>query len=296
MVRIATVADKVDIVELLRHAPFRHIHADWRLPVDWLGEESFVVIPKMPLPDPVETVTTKLFPQRSLLLGCLVATADPAPAAWVRAAALAYIDQPEVALGKMLEYVENYLAKEKGVTQLAWLIVDKWPLAWLPAFDFHQENEIVTYLKQDLLVPPARAVAELKLRPARLQDMPRLAEMERAAFDPLWRHSQASLCLALAQTISFDVAIWRGRLVGFQFSTAARRQGAHLSRLTVDPAVQGVGIGSALLAHAIQGYQQQGLRYISLNTQVDNAPSLHLYHKFGFQLVDDPLPVMVKSL
>jgi hypothetical protein len=29
---------------------------------------------------------------------------------------------------------------------------------------------------------------------------------------------------------------------------------------------------------------------------VDNAPSLHLYHKFGFQSVADRLPVMVKSL
>jgi ribosomal protein S18 acetylase RimI-like enzyme len=52
------------------------------------------------------------------------------------------------------------------------------------------------------------------------------------------------------------VAEWQGRLVGFQFSTSARRRGAHLSRLTVDPAA-GQGIGSALLAHAIEEYQRR---------------------------------------
>jgi ribosomal protein S18 acetylase RimI-like enzyme len=295
MVRVATTADKADIMELLRHAPFRHIHADWRLPVDWLGEESFVVIPKTPLPHPVETMTMKLFPQRSLLLGCLVATADPVPAAWVRAAALDYIDQPEVALEKMVTRVGAYLA-QLGVTQLAWLIIDRWPLAWLAALDFYQDNEIETYLKQDLTLPTVRTVDDLIIRPAGVEDLPRLAELEAAAFDPLWRHSLAALRLAYGQTLSFDVAVWRGRLVGFQFSTTARRRGAHLSRLTVDPAVQGLGIGSALLAHAIEGYRRQQLAYISLNTQVDNAPSLHLYRKFNFRPVDDRLPVMVKSL
>jgi ribosomal protein S18 acetylase RimI-like enzyme len=295
MVRVATTADKTDIVELLRHAPFRHIHADWRLPVDWLGEDSFVVIPKTPLPEKLESFTAKLFPQRSMLMGCLAATADPVPAAWVRAAALNYIEQPEVALGKMLAHVEAYLV-QTAVTELAWLVVDTWPLAWLANFDFQQVNEIETYLKQDLSLPALRPVPDLTIRPAELDDMPCLAQMETAAFDPLWRHSLNSLRLAINQTISFDVALWRGRLIGFQLSTAARRHGAHLSRLTVDPAVQGLGIGSALLAHAIEGYRQQGLQYVSLNTQIDNFPSLNLYRKFSFKPANDRLPVMVKSL
>jgi ribosomal protein S18 acetylase RimI-like enzyme len=295
LIRVATQADKADIVELLRHAPFRHIHADWRLPVDWLGQESFVVIPKVPLPQSVESVRSKLFAQRCLLSGCLAATADPVPAAWVRAAALDYIEQPEVALGKMLAAVEAALV-ESAVSELAWLIVDTWPLAWLPDFDFYQVNEIETYIKQDLSLPTVRPLPDLTIRPAHLDDMLRLAEMETAAFDPLWRHSLDSLRLALSQTISFTVAVLEDQLVGFQFSTVARRRGAHLSRLTVDPDRQGLGIGSALLTHALEEYRRQGLQYVSLNTQMDNFPSLNLYRKFNFEPTGDRLPVMVKSL
>jgi ribosomal protein S18 acetylase RimI-like enzyme len=295
MVRVATEADKVDIVELLRHAPYRHIHSDWRLPVDWLGEKSFVVIPKTPLPHTLESVTAKLFSQRSLLLGCLAATADDSPAAWVRAVALDYIEQPEVALGKMLAEVEAYLG-QTAVTELAWLIVDGWPMAWLPNFGFQQVNEIETYMKDDLTLPPIRSVPDLIIRPAGMDDMPGLARLEKAAFGPLWRHSLSSLRLAYSQTISFTVAIWRNQLVGFQFSTTARRRGAHLSRMTVDPDMQGLGIGSALLAHAIGEYKQQGVQYVSLNTQIDNFPSLKLYRKFNFEPTNDRLPVMVKSI
>lgn len=295
MVRVATEADKVDIVELLRHAPFRHIHADWRLPVDWLGEKSFVVIPKMPLSERLDTFTTKLFPQRSMLMGCLVATADPAPASWVRAAALDYIEQPEVALGEMLAQVEAALV-ETAVTHLAWLIIDTWPLAWLANYDFFQANEIETYVKEDLSLPPQPPAADLVVRPVVLDDMPVLAAMETAAFEPLWRHSLDSLRLAFSQTISFDVAEWQGQVVGFQFSTTARRRGAHLSRLTVSPDVQGKGVGSALLSHAIEGYRQRQLEYVSLNTQIDNYASLRLYEKFGFRPAEERLPVMVKSL
>lgn len=295
MVRVATETDKADIVDLLRQAPFQHIHADWRLPVDWLGEKSFVVIPKTPLPSTLTSVRTKIFPQRSRLLGCLAATADPAPAAWVRAAALAYIEQPEVALGEMLAEVEAQLVKV-GVTELAWLVVETWPMAWLPNFDFRQANEIETFIKPDLSLPPVRPVADLTIRPAAADDLARLAELETAAFDPLWRHSLDSLRLAYRQTANFTVAVWRGHVVGFQFSTSARRRGAHLSRLTVDPSMQGVGIGSALLAQAIESYRQQGLQYVSLNTQIDNFPSLQLYRKFNFEPTHDRLPVMVKSL
>ncbi len=295
MVRIATEADKADIVELLRHAPYSHVHADWRLPVDWLGQNSFVVIPKTPLPPRVQSFADRLFSQRCHLLGCLVATADPAPAAWVRAAALDYVEQPEVALGRMLAEVEASLVAT-AVTHLGWLVIEPWPLAWLDNFDFYQTNEIETLVKEDLSLPALPAVTDLTIRPVELSDMADLAALETAAFEPLWRHSLQSLCLAYKQTISFEVAEWRGQLAGFQFSTAARHRGAHLSRLTVTPTAHGQGIGAALLAQAIKGYRQRNLAYVSLNTQVDNNASLRLYQRFGFRPTNDRLPVMIKSL
>ena len=295
MIRIATEADKADIVELLRHAPFRHIHADWRLPIDWLGEKSFVVMPKLPLPAKFTSLTSKLFAPRCMLSGCLAATTDPFPAAWVRAAAVDQVRQPEAVLGDMLTHVIAVL-RETAVSQLGWLIVDKWPMAWLPEFGFQQVNEIETYIKPDLSLPSVQPKIELTIRQVVPDDLARLAEIEVAAFEPLWRHSLDSLRLAQSQTVNFTVAVWRGQVVGFQFSTAARQRGAHLSRMTVDPAMQGMGVGSALLTHAIESYRQRGLQYVSLNTQVDNYPSLKLYRKFEFEPTQDRLPVMVKTL
>ena len=40
-VRVANSGDKRVINRLIRGAPFCHIHADWRLPVDWLGWPEF---------------------------------------------------------------------------------------------------------------------------------------------------------------------------------------------------------------------------------------------------------------
>jgi ribosomal-protein-alanine N-acetyltransferase len=61
------------------------------------------------------------------------------------------------------------------------------------------------------------------------------------------------------------------------------RHAAHLVRLTINPGMQGYGIGSALLAHALRSYRQQGIRQVTLNTQTDNKAAQRLYAKFGFQ-------------
>jgi len=74
-VRVANSGDKRAIIRLIRGAPFCHIHADWRLPVDWLGWPEFLLYEGND--------------KDGDLVACLAATADPLPAAWVRIAAAA---------------------------------------------------------------------------------------------------------------------------------------------------------------------------------------------------------------
>ena len=136
---------------------------------------------------------------------------------------------------------------------------------------------------------------DLVIRPVDLEDLPLLEQIEAEAFEPLWRHSAEGLALAARQTLSFDVAERDGRVLGFQFSTATRR-GAHLSRMTVDPAFQRSGVGSALLAHALAGYQRLGAGQVTLNTQVDNYASQQLYERFGFQANGERFPVWAAAL
>jgi ribosomal protein S18 acetylase RimI-like enzyme len=127
--------------------------------------------------------------------------------------------------------------------------------------------------------------------------MAALAAVEAAAFDPLWRHSAEGLKLAQGQAICFDVALVGEQIAGFQYSASNYNgSSAHLVRITVHPAFQGTGVGSALMKAAIEQYRRQGLRRVSLNTQLDNFVSHRLYEKFGFYRSGDQLPVWVLEL
>jgi len=291
-VRVAVEADAPAISRLLRMAEGSHIHVDWRLPVDWLGTPHFVVIP-VPKQE-TGRLLSRLFAPQERLAACLVATADPPPAAWVRVAAVDQMpDTPEM-LGRMLAVVEASL-RETAVTQLGWLVGQDWPNRWLPELGFERSNAIETYVKEDFDLPPFHAPSELTLRTAHAPDFVALAEMEESAFEPLWRFSRETLALAYRDALCFDVAEWNGRLVGYQLSSSGPYS-AHLVRLTIAKDAQGQGVGSALLAQAIQTYHRLGLRRVTLNTQIDNITSQHLYQKFGFYATGEQAPIWSKSI
>jgi len=291
-VRVAVEADAPAISRLLRTAEGSHIHVDWRLPVDWLGSPSFVVIPAAK--QETGRLLSKLFAPQERLAACLVATADPLPAAWVRVAAVDHMpDTPEM-LGRMLAVVEASL-RETAVTQLGWLVGQDWPNRWLPELGFERTNAIETYVKEDFDLPRFHAPSDLTLRPAHTPDFAILAEMEKSAFEPLWRFSRETLALAYRDALCFDVAEWNGRLVGYQLSSSGPYS-AHLVRLTIARDAQGQGVGSALLAQAIHTYRRLGLRRVTLNTQIDNVTSQHLYQKFGFYATGEQAPIWSKSI
>ena len=291
-VRVAEKGDSSAISQLLRRVPYMHIHADWRLPAEWLGSPGFIVLPERDYDsDNGRSPLDKFLLPRTSLLGCLAATADPPPTAWVRVAA---VGESREMLAAMVARVTAYL-QETGVTELCWLATRAWPDTWLPGLGFFQANAIETYLKDDVWLPEGTAVPHLKIRPVKLTDMAVLEKIETAAFEPMWRHSAETFTLASRQSLCFDVAEMNGEVVAFQLSTRTD-SGAHLVRLTVDPRVQRQGIGSAVLAHAIHTYHHHGLRQVSLNTQLDNISSQFLYRKFGFYATGQRFPVWLLAL
>ena len=81
-IRTAQISDRHLLAQLWQTAGYVHVHAEWQLPVDWLGEPGFVVWD--------ESATRPLtFPPREemILRACLALIADPLPSAWVRIAA-----------------------------------------------------------------------------------------------------------------------------------------------------------------------------------------------------------------
>lgn len=288
-VRVATHSDAGAITILLRNAPFSHIHADWHYADTWLGSPSFVVVPASDSDLNEGSLSSRLFGPRKNLAACLAVAADPKPAAWVRVAAITEKTEVREIMASMLSAVTGTL-REENTTQIAWLLMEEWPETWLPDLGFEKINEVITYRKLGTDAPRITLPADLAIRPAETADLEALAEIESRAFESLWQHSLQGLSLAWQQAISFDVA-WIGETpIGFQFSSSTL-QGAHLSRITVDPAAQKGGIGSALLAHALEGYALQGISTITLNTQLDNIASQKLYERFGFRQSGERFPV-----
>ena len=273
--------DKGRVLTLLQRAERRHLHVDWRLPGDWFDIGVSVVAER----------------DSGKLAACLILGADPPPAAWVRLCALLGGADQRSLFGALFDAALPPL-RRSGVSQLGWLPQRVWPRSWMREVGFEIINEVETFLKQDLEIPPdAPDAPAAVVRPVQPGDFPRLAAIEAAAFDPLWRHSAKALELGLRQSISFNVAELDGRLVGFQYSVPGDEEdAAHLVRLTVSPDVQRRGVGSSLLTAAIDTYRQRGLYQISLNTQADNLASQRLYQKFGFTTAGYRLPVWSMEL
>lgn len=276
-IRPARRADTSEIYHLLQNCPYTHVHVDWFTPSDWLGKNTFVVAE-----------------ERGEITAVLAAAADTLPAAWMRAVALPKRPDTIHLLDQMLAYITPLLAAQ-GVTELGWISYHRWPDRWMNTLGFEQSNEIITYMKRDWSLPPLPP-SELIIRPVLHHDMAHLAMIERDAYDPLWRHSAPALHKALSHALTFEVALQDGRLIGFQHSTPAQENGAHLARITIDPHIQGKGYGSTLLAHTLHGYQKRGLAYASLNTQSDNYISRRMYEKFGFTETSFRLPLWCKHL
>jgi ribosomal protein S18 acetylase RimI-like enzyme len=265
------------VTGLLRSTRYTHLHVDWFTLDEWLGTGAFVGLER-----------------RDRLSAFLAAGADPLPAAWIRGMAMATDLDVASALRLLMDPVTARLRAD-GARELAAMTIHDWPAAVLPALGFEIVTEVVTMVQVDDRLPHLAAVPNLTLRQAREEDMPALARIEAAAFAPIWRYSAAGLRRALSQCLTFDVAVIDGELVGFQCSTASRR-GAHLARMTVAPAFQARGVGSALLARALDDYRRQRLLDVSLNTQIDNIVSQRLYARFGFRLTEERVPVWVLRL
>lgn len=272
-VRVAGPEDAAALGRLLQRTVRLHLHADWHRPKDWLGEPTFMAWERAD----------------GRWLACLAVVADPPPAAWVRVAAVEDSAESASVLTHLWHAIQEELRRQ-NVSQVAWLVTHPWLNARAPELGFRLTNAIETYFKPDLELPSLPAPT-CHIRAVTDADLPALVALEEAAFDPLWRHSLDGLRRGRRESITFDLAEIAGRPVGFQYGVVTGEDEAHLVRLTVDPAMQGRGVGSALLAHTLQGYRQLGLRCVALNTQVDNVQSQRLYLRFGFEATGQRFPV-----
>lgn len=165
----------------------------------------------------------------------------------------------------------------------------------LAGFEVHEKLHL---LERDLHeLPPAPPAV---LRRARRRDRARVLAVDAAAFSEFWRLDEAGLDEALSATPTsrFRVALAESvddGIGGYAIVGRAGRRG-FLQRLAVDPAVEGAGMGRALVLDGLVWLRRRGVERVVVNTQEANQRALQLYERLGFRRQAGGLAVLKKSL
>ena len=271
-VRPAVLIDQRQIANLMHLSPHIHRHLDWRYPLDWIGSSPFFVIES-----------------QGQIIAALACPPDPPSVAWIRLFVSADKTFIEESWQMLWEAARHDLSPKGGILAGA-IVLQGWYHSLLQGSGFTSRQSIVM-LERDGQGPLEPFLpAGFSVRPMLQYDLPAVAEVDAEAFDPLWQNSLSSLERAYPQAVLASVAEKDGQVLGYQISTR-NPFGAHLARLAVRPALQGRGVGRAIIADLVQQAERHGMSRLTVNTQSDNAISLALYEKTGFRQTGERYPV-----
>jgi len=271
-VRSAVLTDQRQIANLMHFSPTIHRHLDWRYPLDWIGSPPFFVLEN-----------------QGQIISALACPPDPLSVAWVRL----FVNSGRLSLEQSWQLLWDAarldLSHKQGYTVAA-IVLQDWYHSLLINSGFSSRQSIVMLERDGPSPVDISLPAGLSIRSMLQYDLPAVAEVDAAAFEPLWQNSFSSLERAYPQAVLATVAEADGQVLGYQLSTR-NPLGAHLARLAVRPELQGRGVGRLLVADLIQQAERHGMYHLTVNTQSDNAASLALYRKIGFHETGERYPV-----
>lgn len=269
--RPAIEEDRSQLTSLLHFETHVHRHLDWRRPLDWLGQDPYLILEN-----------------NGRVAAALACPPDPPTVAWIRLFASAARMAADKAWALLWPEALAQL-RSLNVSLAAAIPLQDWFKAILVASQFeHTHNVVVLEWRPDATALPSTDA--ISIREMMESDIPQVYEVDRAAFAPLWQNSELAIRLAFEQAGSATVCEVDGWLAAFQISTPSS-QGLHLARLATHPDFQGRGLAQALV-HQLQRQIVQGQHtLLTVNTQDNNTPSLRLYNKLGFRLSGERFPV-----
>ncbi len=267
-IRAAAITDRQRLANLIHFGMYVHRHLDWKPPLEWIGNQPYLVADK-----------------NGELLAALACPPDLPEIAWIRLFAVV----PDVPI----DYIWHELwsaAQEQlyvqGKIRVAAIALQNWFNELLEASGFdHTHNVIVLMWERGTLNPQPKATG-VTIRPMCLEDLEYIQEIDKSAFSLEWQNSDDSLELAFLQASFATVAEIDDEIVGYQISTSGTL-GAHLARLAVCQAMQGKGIGYILVSDLLHQFEQRGVMHVTVNTQQNNVASLALYAKAGFKITGE---------
>lgn len=273
LVRPANIDDHQKLSNLIFFESRLHRHLDWRSPLDWLGAPFYWAL------DDGRQITAAL--------ACPV---EVPGIAWMRLFVHSGAWSAEHAWNLLWLTARTEIAQAGGA-RVAVIAMQPWLQQILIASGFKNLQQIVMLEWQ--YQPWAESAAPgVHIRTMTEADLPAVARTDAASFDPLWQNSLETLHKAFAQSLIATVAENADGVIGYQLSTGGGQR-AHLARLAVQHAMQGRGVGRALLGDLFARLVNDGIFRLSVNTQSDNAVSLNLYKKMGFMRTGEQYPVYI---
>lgn len=273
LVRSAELKDREPLAHLIfDERSTAHRHLDWRTPLEWIGFQPYFIIE-----------------HKGRIESVLACPADPPRIAWVRVFACADSALLYDNWNILWDQTYQYFKVEKDI-RVCVITLQDWFQAILECSKFQTKQKIVSLTWTDEVITKRRSFPGIELRMMEEADIPRVAAVDAAAFDPLWQNSEQALLKALGQASIVTVAEFEGEIVGYQLSTT-NFIGGHLARLAVLPELQGKGIGTYLVTDVLHKLTLKGIHTVSVNTQNDNTASLSLYKGIGFIETGERYPV-----
>ena len=271
-IRTATSDDKQELANLIHFGTLVHRPLDWRPPLEWIGEQPFLVLE-----------------DGHRIVAALASPPDPESIAWIRL--FVALDENNLInyWNQLWNQAYEILSPDLRL-EVAAIPLQKWFETLLNKSGFKTTTEVVMLAWDTGIVPKQLPAADLTLRPMTLDDLHQVEMLDRLAFGSIWHNSRLSLEFAFRQATIATIAEIDGRIVGYQISTGMQ-MGGHLARLATHPHYQRRGIGFAILRDLMYQFKQRGATRITVNTQKDNLGSLSLYENLGFSQTGESYPV-----
>lgn len=127
-----------------------------------------------------------------------------------------------------------------------------------------------------------KQITRVSLEAMRMEDIPRVLEIERESFRTPWPRDAYTHELKENRLASYLVARTEGRIAGYAGMWVILDE-AHITTIAVDPRYRGQHIGERLLVGLIEAASSRGTRWMTLEVRKSNHAAQALYKKYGFR-------------
>jgi ribosomal-protein-alanine N-acetyltransferase len=129
--------------------------------------------------------------------------------------------------------------------------------------------------------PGPGVAGAVRIAPFRRRHLRPVVRIEEAAYPRPWSAALFLSELAQRSTRRYTVGSIGPIVVGYAGLMLVEDEG-HITTMTVDPGWHHRGIGTVLLTDIARAAPALGVRHMTLEVRVGNAPALALYQRFGF--------------